>query len=422
MRWNLLGLIFLLEGATALAAEPPDRRRDQFAGEYSYYVYPIAGDIPGLGRAAGIGGSVLNIGGSDTDFTGFKIDGDFEASGYTLLDLHAIKERLIFDVGYYDFDVTSTQYGRGIDSDKNDYILPRSQGSYVLGQMTLSYNQRRYELFVRALDGNARLLEVRDREGVPYAALDSSRQEAELFTVGGSLDLTDDRLDPRRGVRMEFALKLPPDSHELVSEYYIADLNLTGYLPVRRGHDSLVFNYFQSDAYVTKRGETDYTTLQNEIGLGCPYLSNQAERDACLNIERLYLNDLIASNRYGRATALGGTQRLRSYDNGRFYAGHAVSYGVEYRWNITDEYTPFDIFVAKGVRTGIQLAAFAERGSVADSTSDLWDDYRSSYGVGLRIILSGVVIRGDWATGSEGDNFQLFITYPWSMFSVDNPT
>jgi len=130
---------------------------------------------------------------------------------------------------------------------------------------------------------------------------------------------------------------------------------------------------------------------------------------------------LLANNQYGTATALGGTQRLRSFENGRFYAGQALFYGIEYRWNLTDERTPFNIYVAKGVRTGIQLAAFWERGTVADHSSELFKDGRSSYGIGARLVLSGVVIRFDLARGNEGVQTQLFITYPWSMFSVDNP-
>ena len=97
-------------------------------------------------------------------------------------------------------------------------------------------------------------------------------------------------------------------------------------------------------------------------------------------------------------------------------------YGAEYRWNLTDERTPFNIYIAKGVRTGIQLAAFCERGMVADEFGDLLKDGRTSYGVGARLVLSGVIIRLDLAHGDEGAKSQLFITYPWSMFSVDNPS
>ena len=77
--------------------------------------------------------------------------------------------------------------------------------------------------------------------------------------------------------------------------------------------------------------------------------------------------------------------------------------------------------MAKGVRTGIQLAAFVEKGMVADHFDDLFKDGRSSYGIGARLVLSGVIIRLDLAQGNEGFKSQLFITYPWGMFSVDNP-
>jgi len=399
----------------------PERRRDQFAGDFSYYVYPIAGEIPGLGRATGAGASVLNIAKSSADFTAFKVDGDFSASGYTLLDLPVVEKRLVADVGTYDFNVVQSLYGRGIDSDPDNYILPHAEGAYNLGQLTLTFDQRRYEAYARLLAGQSRLLDVRDGDGQAFASVDTSKYDNRQLTIGGAVDLTDDRLDPRRGVRFEAAAKIPTINDDLQSKYYVTDLNLTGYIPMRKGRDSLVLNLFRSDAHVTDEGETDYAVLQAERGLGCDALPTIEERDSCYLIEDRFLNETIAANRYGTATTLGGTQRLRSFDNGRFYAGHALAYGIEYRWNITDENTPFDIFVAKGVRTGIQVAVFAEQGAVADKIGDLLDKQKSSYGIGLRIILTGVVIRADYATGDEGDNFQLFITYPWSMFSVDSP-
>lgn len=94
-------LAFLAATPVAAALDAPERRRDQYAGEFSYYLYPLAGDIPGLGSVFGLGGSALNIAGTDMDFTAFKVDGDFSASGATLLDIPLIKRRLIFDIGTY---------------------------------------------------------------------------------------------------------------------------------------------------------------------------------------------------------------------------------------------------------------------------------------------------------------------------------
>lgn len=401
--------------------ELPERRRDPFAGDFSYYIYPIAGEIPGLGTAAGVGGSVLNSFGTDTDFTWFEIGGDFSASGYTLLNVPLVERRLILDLGTYDFDVSQASYSRGMDSSPDHYLLPRATGSYLLGQLTLSFDDRRYEAYVRALGGASRLREVSDENGEPFGAVDTREHTHSIQTIGASIDLTDDRLDPRRGFRLEVAARQAENNDALRSDYYVTDLNLTGYVPMRHRRDTLVINYFQSDAHVTREGETDYAILEEKRGLGCDAVADPAQQDRCLELESEYLNEFLAANLYGTATPLGGTQRLRSFDNGRYYAGHAASYGIEYRWNLTDENTPFNILIAKGVRTGIQLAAFAERGSVAETSSTLWDTHRTSYGAGLRIILTGVVIRADWAKGDEGENFQFFITYPWSMFSVDSP-
>jgi hypothetical protein len=397
-----------------------ERRRDQFGKDFGYYVYPIAGEIPGLGTAKGGGASVLNMGGTDADVTGYYVEGDFRAKGVALLDYHIIPKRLVLDMGYNDYDVAPIVYDRGINSDPKDVIYPKAEGGYLLGQLTLTFDQRRYEAFVRLMSGQEKLRQILDKNGDAFAGVDTDWHHYRPIVVGGSIDLTDDRLDPRRGTRFEFSARLPVKNDAEYSEYFVTDYNLSGYIPFRRW-DTLGLNLFYSRALVTRQGETDFATLQKTSGLNCSQYPPGPEQDKCLTTEAKHINGLIANNRYGTASSLGGTQRLRSFDNGRFYAGQALFYGAEYRWNLTDEHTPFDIYVAKGIRTGIQVAAFWERGMVADRFGDLFDDHKTSYGVGFRVILSGVIIRLDFADGDEGRQSQLFITYPWSMFSVDNP-
>ncbi len=416
----LILVVFSLCPAIASADLSIERRKDQFGKDFGYYIYPIAGEIPGLGTAAGAGVSVLNMGGNDVDLSGYAVDGDFEAKGIALLDYHIKPQRLIFDFGYNDYLVAPIVYDRGIDSDPDDVIHPKVEGRYLLGQLTYTFDERRYELFARALGGRERLLQVLDKDGTAFTGIDTEWQSGERYSIGGSIDLTDDRLDPREGYRFEFAVKLPHDAEPDESEYYVSDYNLSAFFPMRRW-DTLAFNLFHSRTHIKREGETDFATLQASSGLNCNQYPVGPERDDCLYVENKHLQAAIAHNRYGNATPLGGTQRLRSYDNGRFYASRALSYGVEYRWNLTDERTPFDIYIAKGIRTGIQLAAFWERGMVSDDTSELFKRGRNSYGVGFRLILSGVVIRVDYANGGEGSTSQIFITYPWSMFSVDNP-
>ncbi|ADE12007.1 hypothetical protein [Sideroxydans lithotrophicus] len=421
VRLFLCCAMLLMTVGSACSAEVVERRRDQFGRDFGYYLYPIVGEIPGMGRATGVGASVLNMGGSDTDFTGYYVRGDIKATGAALLDYHVLPKRLIFDMGYNDYRVATTAYNRGIDSNPADLIRPKVEGSYLLGQMTLTFDERRYEAYARILSGKNHLIEVLDQNNQAFAGVDTSWKTGNFYSIGGSLDLTDDRLDPRDGVRFEFSSRLPHRRNADESEYFVNDYNLTGYAPMRKW-DTLVFNLFYSRAHVTHQGTTDYATLQQHYGLNCTQYPVGPNRDACLSAESKLLANKLADNLYGTASPLGGTQRLRSYDNGRFYAGQSLSYGVEYRWNLTDERTPFNILVAKGIRTGIQLAAFWERGMVADQSSQLFKNGRESYGVGARIVLSGVIIRFDLARGREGSQSQLWITYPWSMFSVDNPS
>jgi hypothetical protein len=94
---------------------------------------------------------------------------------------------------------------------------------------------------------------------------------------------------------------------------------------------------------------------------------------------------------------------------------------MEYRWNLTDENTPVDWFILKGRRTNFQLAFFAEAGAVADHSSELNDNLKYSYGTGFRLLFEGVTIRADVANGDEGFETQVFLDYPWSLFSVDRP-
>jgi len=416
-----LTLLFVFLFLTPIVSNADvERRKDQYGSDFGYYFYPIAGEIPGLGTSTGFGGSILNMGDNDTDVTGYYIRGDFSATGIAFLDLQLFPKRLVFDVAYNDYMVAPISYNRGLDSDPDDFIQPKVEGHYVLGQMTLTFDQRRYETFLRVMTGVDRLHEVLDSDGNAFADIDQSWKTYNQISIGGSIDLTDDRLDPRVGSRIETNIRLPQNEAASDTEYLSLDVNLTQYISMRRW-DTLVINVFGSQSIVTRKGETDFASVKASVGLGCESIADSSEKNACFQAESLRINQTIAHRKYGTTSSLGGTQRLRSFNNYRFYASKVFFYGLEYRWNLTDEHTPFDIFIAKGIRTGIQLAAFIERGSVSDGYRELLEEGRTSYGAGFRMVLSGVVIRFDLANGNEGIQSQLFITYPWSMFSVDNP-
>jgi len=229
--------------------------------------------------------------------------------------------------------------------------------------------------------------------------------------LGIRVDLTDDYADPRRGVRTDISRTQSPP-RDSGADYYIIDCNTSAYVPLGR-RSTWAFNFLRSDAYVKRQGETNPARLQSEHGFNCSDPAYTPEQQKFCNE---VINNMVAENKYGTATQLGGFSRLRSYAQGRYKGAHTLFYGTEIRWNLTDETTPFDIFVMKDVRTAVQVSAFYEIGSTADIRSELGDTWRDSYGLGLRIVTaSGVVFRGDLAFGKEGFEPEIFIGYPWEL-------
>ncbi len=358
-----------------------ERRRDQFAKDFAYFIYPITGSVPGLGSAYGGGATIANIYETDIDFTGFYIKGDFEATGAALLNVHLLPERLIFNTAYYTAKVAPQHFRRGIMSDRDDFILPEFDSTVAVGQLTLTCFERMFEVYVRYAAGSSRLERVLDSDGNEFSNIDTSRKDFQTYNIGLTLDITADVQDPRKGIRLEVNRHTPLIDEPLTSKYDVYDYNLTAYLPMGK-QSTWAFNVFFSDAVIRSPATTDREELKQRFGLQCDTISDPDEKANCETTEAQFLDEKVADNSFGTASALGGTQRLRSYPNGRFFAGV---------------------------------------GSVADRVSDLHKNMRASYGLGFRVLFSSVTIRMDYATGDEGDEYQIFLDYPWSMFSVDNP-
>jgi outer membrane translocation and assembly module TamA len=82
--------------------------------------------------------------------------------------------------------------------------------------------------------------------------------------------------------------------------------------------------------------------------------------------------------------------------------------------NLTDEFTPFNYFFFKGVRTALQIAPFYEAGSVSETSGSLGQYWRTDAGIGIRLATaSGAVYRVDIAEGDEGTATTIIFNYPW---------
>jgi hypothetical protein len=415
-------LCLALALAQAANADPgaglsaPERRRDQFPKEFGYAIFPYPYSLPGIGSGLSLVAGALNVADSYTDVYGIAFGGDVKGGAVGVGDLHLIPRTLILDVGYSSLSRAAFQsYSqRGMNTGKDDFSIAEvSDSDYFGGRLTATFFDRRFELYSAWFASASKLKSIRDHDGnLIIEAQNPTRDRGHTTIVGTRFDLTDDYADPRRGLRADVSrTQSPPRGSG--PDFFVMDYSVTGYVPVGR-RNTVAINLLRSDAFVTRQGETDPAVLQAQLGLDCASIPDPAQRQTCNEV----IATTAAANQFGTATQLGGFSRLRSYPQGRFKGAHTLFLGAEYRWNLTDEATPFDIFVMKDVRTAIQLAFFYEAGVTSDSRDDLYrrSEWRDSYGAGFRIVTgSGVVFRADVAHGKEGFNAAVFIGYPWEL-------
>jgi hypothetical protein len=392
-----------------------DRRKEQFETSFAYALFPFPYSLPGIGSGLSVVGGAMNIRDTYTDVYGIVYGGDVEGAALGVGDFHIVPRTLILDVGAGALNKASIQSfrERGMNAAKDDYLLMDvDNAEYFGGRLTATFFDRRFEMYGAWYGGASKLHSIRDKDGnVIVEARDASRQRSHTTIFGTRIDLTDDYDDPRRGARLAVTRSASPPGNS-GPDFAVMDYNMTAYLPVGR-RNTWAFNYLRSDAIVSRQGETDPAKIQDLQGINCsdPALTSQ-QQQYCADA----VNLIIANNTYGTATSLGGFDRLRSYSQGRFRGAHTLFYGTEFRWNLTDETKPFDLFVMKDVRTSLQLAAFYETGSTADLRDDVGKTWRESYGIGFRMVTaSGVVFRGDIADGYDGIATAVFIGYPWEI-------
>ncbi len=113
---------------------------------------------------------------------------------------------------------------------------------------------------------------------------------------------------------------------------------------------------------------------------------------------------------YDGAT-LGGFYRMRGYENHRFSDKSVIYTTAEYRY--TPHWNPIgEISWLRWLHMDFwQFVGFVEGGRVADEYdfSELFSDWKSDIGIGLRAMMAGGIIRLDIATSDEG-------TAAWVMF------
>ncbi|MGE0172084.1 MAG: hypothetical protein AB7T49_04835 [Oligoflexales bacterium] len=410
-------LLVLLFAQSGSAFEIPERRREQKQVEPGHILTPAAANIPGIGFTYGILGSYFNAFDTEADVLGFLFSGDLAGAGVATLNIPTFWEPLTVNLFANSFTkIAAETYNRGIDSDPDDrYIVELDNADLLATQFNLNFLGKRLQFNLGVNQQGSRLRSLRDKDGKKISDVDADKHIRKSYSAGTIIDLTDDHDDPRKGMQLEVYAFGSPRESTFSADYYTVDYNFLGYVPFG-SFSTVVFNAYRSDAVVARKGESDEDAIKKDLGYKCDEEIDDA-RDACLATEEKRTREIMTQNTHGTASPIGGTQRLRSYPTNRFFAAHTVAYSAEIRYNLTEEFSKFNIYIASGVRTSMQLALFYDIGSVAETASDLHDDMKYSVGGGLRLVMaSGIVLRGDYGVGEEGGAATLIFQYPYSLF------
>ena len=418
-----------------------ERRNKQDDDEISYFIYPLVYQVPGLGAGEGVGATVGNLLGDGSTLSLLRIKGEIEVDSIIATDIPLFTKHLTLSAAYADGTKGGFAfYDRGSDSPEEPEFTLKFKRSWArAADLGINFFDRQLEFYY----GAAFALPEIDLERSDLADFDDwenlSSEEQEdsiaafiknfllyidlvnLFVTrqGIKIDLTDDRIDPRDGYRFQY--EKYGFEGEGLKNFNVEDHSLTAYYPNENLSSVLVANVFYSKSKVTKPlslfGGIEIEDTEGAVA-ECIAESKGKPRDSTVSVETSCkgfvrgVQDFNAEGNNSNATSLGGPNRLRSYPISRFYDTYSLFAGLEYRTYYLESSTPFDFLFEKGVFKAVQSAIFYEIGQVSPTDNDaLYNGFKYSTGVGLRLVFSSVVLRADYATGKEGQETTVFIGY-----------
>ena len=402
-----LFVFFIVDAAYAFEI---DRRREQFNKQYGQLFLPLPYSLPGLGTGLLLIGNFGNIADTTTDIAAIGAIGDAEFI-FTFLDELFIAPELLYlqYLRAHGFKFAFQQYSsRGMNTSKDDFQYGIGN-SYDLNAPTLklTFMDRMLEigLGINKQSGTFQKFVNPDesdptKQGETVAIFDPGLEIniANKIEFSTRIDFTDDYKDPRRGIRNSLFIDRQTAKTSSEPSFDVVTNDLQIYIPVLE-KSTIVFDLQISDAYVTKKGETNLEVLRIKNG-GNENLTNSE----------------LASNTNGTSLSLGGGDRLRSFPEGRFQGAHTIYYAAEFRWNYSSSGgEKLDLFFIQELVEELQVALFFEQGSVSEAKSELGKTVKTSVGSGFRFLSgSGNLYRADFATGNEGPAFSVIIQYPWT--------
>ncbi|MEE8435974.1 MAG: hypothetical protein V3S64_14410, partial [bacterium] len=197
----LLGLVLF-----SVPAKSIERRKPQFLKDPSYLILPLPYSLAGIGQGILFTGLAGNIGGTNMDAFALIITGDVTGSIVVVEDIHLIEETLIFGFQNQNINkaIVNNYDQRGMNSTGENYkLIELDQADGQVATVTLSLFDRRFELIGGLAKNKSSVTRIRTQDGTLIADLSPGfKSESETTFFGFVVDYTDDRQDPRKGIRL----------------------------------------------------------------------------------------------------------------------------------------------------------------------------------------------------------------------------
>jgi len=406
----VLAILFLPTQNVYAESVIPERRTDQYKTQTGYFVIPLPYSIPGIGSGIVFLGNVTNIKGSTADVNILSITGDAGGTMLFTKEVPLFGKWLSLETAYQNISRANINFysKRGMEGvEKDDFnIMEIGLFKKIESTLVLNFYDKRLSAHYAYNIQESRIDALKNNKGEFLNTLDV-HSEGSQSAISLQIDLTDDNFDPRKGMRFDLAYQNNKATESKEADLYVLDYSLSGFVPMGK-QSTLALNYFQSDAHVTREGETDLDAIRSELKQCDP---GDIE---CIDARESLVQNYYNERKYGTATDMGGDRRLRSYPGSRFKGAHSAYIGIEFRWNFIEEATPFNYWIWRDVRSGFQTAFFVEAATVSEVSSQLWEEKRYSAGLGLRLITaSGGIYRADIANGNDGTELTVIFNYPW---------
>jgi hypothetical protein len=367
-------LLHTLAGSAA-AQWVPERRRDyEERRPNEYLIVPAIASLPGIGVFAGVISSGTNLGDTGIDLAATiaqSIDNtDIEVQAIAVREVPLIKHTLSLEYWYGHFRLGNFQaYLPGRHSP--NYTIPiTAEFNYQLLRPVLRFWERRINLsyMLSYFDG---FDFDQDGNEVPNG---SNGAAADFL-----LDLTDDVVNATKGLRFHYNTTLDAPTRTIF------------------GRDRRPHGFVDGNAVTVENFElTGYVPLTARLGLVLDAQFFQAR------------------GAEGRGEVIaGGRVPLRGYPEGRWADRYGVFGAAEFRYTFPINYD-LDIYLARGIVEGLQIALFVDAGQVAPrNDKTLFQSMHRSSGAGFRTLFEAIVLRLDFAVSDEGLQTHLTIDQPF---------